>query len=262
MVSEFRYARLRCATKPVLRLGLSASYWPGKRAIHRALDSGVNYFFLYGFDFQMIRVLREALRGRREQYVVATGAYNYIWGRQNLRKTLEKRLRQLRTDYIDLFHFLGIMKGREFPPQVEEELRALRETGLVRGVAVSCHDRRFAGQLAARGAVDALMIRYNAAHPGAERDIFPHLATRKPHVVAYTATSWRKLLKRPRGWDGNLMTAVDCYRFCLSSQHVDITLTGPANETQLDDNLKAIAKGPLAPDEMTWMRAFGQAVHG
>ena len=35
------------------------------------------------------------------------------------------------------------------------------------------------------------MIRYNAAHPGAERDIFPHLEARRPAVVAYTATSWR-----------------------------------------------------------------------
>ena len=38
------------------------------------------------------------------------------------------------------------------------------------------------------------MIRYNAAHPGAEQDVFPHLAARQPAVVAYTATSWRKLL--------------------------------------------------------------------
>ena len=38
---------------------------------------------------------------------------------------------------------------------------------------------------------------YNAAHPGAEMDIFPHYAARRPLTVAYTATSWRKLLKKP-----------------------------------------------------------------
>lgn len=42
------------------------------------------------------------------------------------------------------------------------------------------------------------MIRYNAAHPGAEREIFPHLG--------------------------------DCYRFCLSSPYVDVVLTGPPYE--------------------------------
>ena len=39
-------------------------------------------------------------------------------------------------------------------------------------------------------------------------------------------------------------------------------LTGPASAAQLDENLAAIARGPLTPDEDAWMRAFGAAVHG
>ena len=106
------------------------------------------------------------------------------------------------------------------------------------------------------------MIRYNAAHPGAERDIFPHLGRRTPNVVAYTATSWRKLLKKPNGWDGEPMTAGDCYRFCLSSSHVDVVLTGPANQRELLENLAALDKGPLSPEEDERMRRFGAVVHG
>ena len=34
----------------VSRLGLSASYRPGKQTIYKALNEGVNYFFGYGFD--------------------------------------------------------------------------------------------------------------------------------------------------------------------------------------------------------------------
>jgi len=60
-------------------------------------------------------------------------------------------------------------------------------------------------------------IRYNAASPGAEIDIFPHLAKRKPAIFAYTATRWRGLLKRPKGWNDPVMTPSDCYRFCLSN---------------------------------------------
>ena len=67
--------------------------------------------------------------------VVATGAYNLIWTRQDLRRTLEKRLRQLRTDYIDVFHFLGVMKPEEFPEPLSEELQRLKEDGRVRAVA-------------------------------------------------------------------------------------------------------------------------------
>lgn len=37
-----------------------------------------------------------------------------MFGYFDLRRTLEKRLRQLRTDYIDIFLFLGVLKEKEF----------------------------------------------------------------------------------------------------------------------------------------------------
>jgi aryl-alcohol dehydrogenase-like predicted oxidoreductase len=263
MVEDFAHATLGKLSSKVFRLGLSAVYRPGKRAIRRALDAGVNYLFCYGFDGQMIEVLREVMPANREKYVVATGAYNLIWTRQDLRRTLEKRLRQLRTDYIDVFHFLGVMKPREFPEPVREELRRMKEDGRVRAVAMSCHDRKFAGELAARGELDVLMIRYNAAHRGAERDIFPHLLAHHPGVVSYTATRWSYLLRRPRGWpkDGRIPTAPMCYRFVLSNPHVDVCLTAPNNLRQLEENLNAIRQGPLADDEMRFMQDFGDAVY-
>ena len=263
MNHDFLHTTLGRTGMPVHRLGLSASYWPGKRAIYRALDEGLNYFFHYGFDFQMIKVLRDVLKGNREKCVVATGAYNYIWWRQDIRRTLEKRLRQLGTDYIDVFQFLGVIKRREFPEQVQEELQALKEEGRVRAIAISTHDRQFAGELAARGALDVLMIRYNAAHRGAEQDIFPHLASHNPGVVTYTATRWRRLLQRPRGWppDGRVPTAGMGYRFVLSNPHVHICLNAPSNEKQLLDNLAAVRQGPLDEEEMQFMRTFGDAVH-
>jgi aryl-alcohol dehydrogenase-like predicted oxidoreductase len=127
---------------------------------------------------------------------------------------------------------------------------------------VSIHDRPRAGKLAESSPLDLLMIRYNAAHPGAEREIFPHRRGQDPSILAYTATSWRKLLKRPSGWEGPVMTAGDCYRFQLSSPHVDVALTGPASRAELDQNLDALARGPLSPDEEAWMRDFGRKVHG
>jgi len=90
--------------------------------------------------------------------------------------------------------------------------------------------------------IDLFMLRYNAAHPGAERDVFPHLARRSPAVVACTATSWRKLLRAPRGWTGPVPNAGDCYRFCLSSPHVDVVLTSPANRAQLEENLRSLER--------------------
>ena len=42
-------------------------------------------------------------------------------------------------------------------------------------------------RLAAEGALDTFMIRYNAAHRGAEQDIFPFLAAHDPGIISYTA---------------------------------------------------------------------------
>ncbi|HWQ52281.1 MAG TPA: aldo/keto reductase [Bryobacteraceae bacterium] len=263
MRQDFLHATVGKVPTPVFRLGLSASYRPGKQAVYAAINEGVNYLFCFGIDTQMTAVLRDVLSRNRERYVVATGAYNYIWTWQNLRRALEKRLRQLRTDYIDVFHFLGVIRAKEMTPRVWDELNALREDRRVGAISISTHDRKFAGELASRGALDAMMVRYNAAHRGAEDDIFPHLAAHRPGVVSFTATRWRLLLRRPRGWpkDAPVPNAGMCYRFVLSNPDVDVCMTAPSNAKQLRENLAAVREGPLAAEEMQFMRQFGDAVY-
>ena len=262
MERSFTHAVLGRTGRKVHRLGLSASYLPGRETIHRAVDAGLNYFFCYGFDFQMVRALRGILKTDRERYVVATGPYNLIWGHTDVRRTLEKRLRQLGTDYIDVFLFLGVMKPEDLPGSVLDDLRRLREEGVVRAAGLSTHDRKLAGRRAADGAVDVLMVRYNAAHRGAEEDVFPHLHAHRPGVVGYTATRWTGLLRRPRGWpkDGRVPTAGECYRFVLSSPFVDVCLTAPRSIRELEQNLAAVAQGPLDEGDTAFMRQFGDAV--
>lgn len=263
MLRENDYTILGKTGLRVSRIGLSASYRPGKNAVRSAIDEGINYFFYFGIDTQMVKTLREVMKTERERYVVSTGAYNYIWRHQNIRRTLEKRLKQLRTDYIDVFLFLGVLKGKEFPEPLREELYRLRETGKVRAIGLSTHNRKFAGKLAAEGNVDVLMIRYNAAHRGAEQDIFPSIKEHNPGVVSYTAACWRYLLKRPKNWqkDGRIPTAGECYRFVLSNPNVHVVLTAPTNEKQLKENIAAAQQGPLSEEDAAFMRQFGDAVH-
>lgn len=245
------------------RLGLAASYRPGERTVERALDEGLSYFFCFGLDGQMIRVLRRLPPDRRERVVIATGAYNYVLWQQDLERTLEKRLRQLRTDYIDVFHFLGVLKPKQLTPRVFDQLTRLRRDPRVKAVSISCHDRKLLGRLAAEGTLDCLMLRYNAAHRGAETEIFPHLAAHDPGVVSYTATRWGFLVRRTRKWPKGapIPTAGQCYRFVLSDPHVDVVLTAPRNERQLAENLAAVRQGPLPEDEMRFLRSYGDAVH-
>ena len=264
MNGDFLLAPLGKLRTPVCRIGLSATCRPGRAVIHKAIDEGINYFFFYGFDTHMTSVLRELGSSRREQFVFATGAYNLYVGHFNMRRTLEKRLRQAGTEYIDVFHYLGITKPQHFTQQVRDELQAIRESGLVRAVAVSCHDRKFAAQLAREGAVDALMIRYNAAHRGAETEIFPELPPTDPAVISYTATRWGYLIRRPGGSpkDAPMPTAGMCYRFVMSNPAVHVCLMAPSNGRHLQENLAEIRRGPLDADEMKFMREFGDVVYG
>lgn len=260
---DFRQAILGTTGIRACRLGLSATYWPGRRTIYEAVDAGVNFFFLIGIDRQMVVVLRDLLQTRRKELVVTTGAYNYIWSRQNVRHACERRLRQLKIDYIDFFLFLGVLKEQELTSQVVEGLIRLKEEGKVRGIGLSTHNRALAGRLAAEGVLDTLMIRYNAAHRGAEQDIFPYVETHNPTVISYTATRWSYLMRRPTQWprEGSIPNAPMCYRFVLTNPQVDVCLTAPKNVKQLRENLSALRDGPLSDEEMAFMREFGDAVH-
>ncbi len=263
MTHDFLHTTFGRTGIPVHRLGLSASYRPGLDTMRCALDNGMTVYFGFGIDTQMTKFFRDLTPSERERVVLVTGGYNYIFRYQNLKKTLEARLRQFHTERIDVFMFLGVMKESEFPQKARDELAALKETGAIRFTGMSCHDRAFAGRMAEDGGLDVLMVRYNAAHPGAERDIFTHLSPHDPGILSYTATRWTYLLRRPKGWpkEGRLPTAGECYRFVLSNPSVHTCLTAPRSLKEFEKNLASLHDGPLSPDDMEFMRNFGDVVH-
>jgi len=260
MPDDFLHRDLPRVQKRVHRLGLAGNFGLDSRGVAAAIERGLQYMYWTPRVKGMTAPLREALRRDRERLVVATGpTTGFLAG--GLRRFVEGALKTLDTDYLDVLQLHWLGKTAAWTPRIADAMVALREEGKVRAIGTSIHDRKRAGQLAADSPLDLFMIRYNAAHPGAERDIFPHLAARQPAVVSYTATAWRRLLKAPKGWDGPPMSAGDCYRFALSSPHVHVTLCGPASVEQLDENLAALERGPLDSQEMDRIRAFGERVH-
>ena len=181
-------------------------------------------------------------------------------------------LRTLGTDHLDVFLLSWFGKMSFYSEAIQRALTDLRDQGKILALGTSIHDRVRAGELAQESILDLLMIRYNAKHPGAEQDIFPHLHHRNPGLICYTATSWRQLLKPLKGiemapWPGAAgdsapppLTADQCYRFCLGNPHVHVTLTGPKTREQLDANLDALELGPLPAEEEAWVREYGKKV--
>jgi aryl-alcohol dehydrogenase-like predicted oxidoreductase len=260
IANDFSFHELPGLGRRVFRLGLSGSFDLDEAGCDEALER-IQYAFWSPRMKGLTVALRRALARDRERYVVSAGPlFGYTPG--SVRRAAEAALRTLGVEYLDVFQLYWLGKTSFFTGSVQEELVKLREEGKVRLLGASTHDRRRAGKLVEESILDLLMIRYNAAHPGAEQDLFPHLERRRPAMIAYTATAWRRLLRAPRGWKGAVPTAGDCYRFCLTSPHIDVALTGPRNVTEMRENLAAIEKGPLSPEEMLLLREFGRAVHG
>jgi aryl-alcohol dehydrogenase-like predicted oxidoreductase len=260
MADEFAARAVPAMGKHLFRLGLSGSFGLDEAGAREGLER-IQYVFWSPRMKGLTAALRDALAHDRGRYAVSAGAL-LGYTRGMVRRAAEAALRTLRTDYLDVFQLYWLGKMSAFTGAVQDELHRLREEGKVRAIGTSIHDRTRAGRLATDSIFDLLMIRYNAAHPGAETDIFPYLARRHPAVVVYTATAWRKLLRAPRGWSGGVPTAADCYRFCLTNPNVDIVLTGPRDVTELRQNLAAVEKGPLTVAEMQFIQTFGHAVHG
>lgn len=259
--ADFLHRDVPALGRRVHRVGLAATFGLDEAGIEAAFERGLEYVFWNPTARTLTRVLRRLPASKRDRLVLATGpTLGFLAG--SVRRRVEQVLRLLRTDRIDVAQLFWLGRMSAYRDSIVAEMEKLRDEGKVRLIGASIHDRVRAGALAESGPLSLFMIRYNAAHPGAERDIFPHLATRRPMVVAYTATSWRRLLTRPDGWQGPLPTPADCYRFCLTSEHIDVVLMGPRTVAELDENLEGLRKGPLSEQEMHELRAFGRVVHG
>jgi aryl-alcohol dehydrogenase-like predicted oxidoreductase len=242
------------------RIGLGSSYGLGPNGVERAFERGIN-FFLWGSlrKEPFARGVRNLVPTHRREIVLAVQSYTRL--ASFLERSVDKTLRALGTDYVDVL-CLAWWNGPT-PERILDAAVRLQEKRKARSLMVSCHHRPAFERFIAEPRLDAIMLRYSAAHTGAEREVFPHLerAARRPGVVAFTATRWGTLLD-PRAVPPGEKTprASDCYRFALSSPFVDISLAGPKNDLELEDALTALDKGPLDPEELAWMRRIGAHV--
>ena len=107
-----------------------------------------------------------------------------------------------------------------------------------------------------------MMIRYNAAHRGAESDIFEPLGADCPPILSYTATRWGRLLQPvPESGFEEGLPAAECYRFAISHPAVRTVMCAARTREEIADDVRGVRPGPLAPDRMDHVRAFGDAVH-
>jgi aryl-alcohol dehydrogenase-like predicted oxidoreductase len=174
----------------------------------------------------------------------------------------------LGSDYIDVLTLYYVERPEEWeeiisPGGALHYLRDAKRDGVVRWLGVTSHQRKLAAQMARSGLLDLAMIRYNAAHRGAEQDVFPVTEPLGLPVIAYTALRWGALLRPtpedPPGF--SVPRAPAWYRFVLQQPAVAVTLAAPQTRAELDEDLQVLeAKGPLSAAEYVALAAHGERV--
>lgn len=244
----------------VSRLGIGSSYGVSERACRMAFDAGVNYFFWGSVRTpQMGAAIRDLAKSHREELVVVLECYaRSPW---MIRRSVEEGLRQLGLDHADVL----LLGWHESVPAARtlEAVDRLKQQGRFRSLGISSHQRTLFRQFVRDERYEVCHIRYNAAHPGAEKDIFPHLAHPAPGIASFTCTRWGDLLRAANMPAGTPpLSAVDCYRFVLTNRHVQVAICGPATDDEMADSLAVLQRGPMDEDEMRRVRSIGEHVHG
>lgn len=228
-------------------------------SMSEAHEAGVNSFFWEPDYTQLTRFLRTR-RGPREGLVVVTGTYHS--GAAALRRDVESALRQLRTDWLDVFLLFWVRSPERLSAEDFEALEKLRTEGKLRAFGFSTHLRDLALEAIRRDPWPVVMTRHSAAHPGAERAFFPEALARGTGVLAFTATCYGRLLQPAPGMpsDAALPSAVDCYRYSLSQPGVSACLSAPRSHRELTQNLEVLARTRMMPEALEAMRAHGARV--
>lgn len=244
----------------VSRLGIGSSYGTDQSMLEAALDKGVNYFY-WGArrTGKMGTGIRHLAKTRRDEMVVVVHTGAQLGYR--LPSLVNKNLKHLGLEYFDVL-LLGWHNSRPKSRLLEAALK-LKDAGLVNHLALSGHNRLLFPELIQSGEIDIFHIRYNAAHRGAESDIFNTLPeSGGPGIVTFTTTRWGGLLRPQNMPNGEFPPRPrDCYRFVLSHNRVHVALCGPNSMAQLDEDLAALEEGPMDNEEMDRMRRIGDHVH-
>jgi len=248
----------------VCRLGLATRGNTHLRSedVERAVERGVNYLNWCGHPDGLSSAVA-GMGGVRRQVVVA--AQFQSRSARDAEREFASMLDELKTDFIDVLTLYYVESQPEWdeliaPRGAWEYLDEQKRRGRLKMIGLTSHQRALAAEWAQSEKLDLLMIRYNAAHRGAERDVFP--VTRIP-VVTFTGLRWKALLDRTPDDppDFTPPSAVEWYRFCLAHPAVAVALAAPGNRDELEEDLALLDDwhAPREPARES-LRAHGDRV--
>lgn len=173
-------------------------------ALHRAIDMGCNFIdtaLAYG-DGRSERIIARALQAKSAGKIyVATKIPPIItqdwlptpyeaprdkYPEAHLRECVEKSLRNLRTDCIDLVQIHTWSRAWNRDPEPLIALRQMREKGMIRAIGVSTPetDQNAVVDLIRQGLVDSVQLIYNIFEQEAQAELFRAASESQVAVIA------------------------------------------------------------------------------
>jgi aryl-alcohol dehydrogenase-like predicted oxidoreductase len=256
--------------------GPEVSEEAAEKVLNAVLDAGINFIDTsidYGRSEDLIG---RFLAHRRAEYFLASkcgcvpeapmGA-EHIHTAENIRAGVERSLRRLKTEYLDLVQFHRSLTRREFEEHgALEAALALKQAGKVRFLGVSGTLPNLVEQLE-MGIFDAFQIPYSALQREHEEVIARAAAAGagiiiRGGVARGAPTDWQRRYYMLPGatmrerWEQarldellNGMSRLEfTLRFTLSNPELDTTIVGTRDAGHLRDNIAAALKGPLPED--------------
>ena len=162
---EVRYRVLGKTGLKVSSVGFGCMVTSDPSVIARAADMGINFFDtarVYGGGNNE-RMVGAALKDRRKQLIISTKSMSKT--RAEAETHLDTSLRELGTDYIDIWYLHKMDSGSQITDELLEAQQAAKKAGKIRFAGVSTHaghDTVFPVAVKS-GKVDVILTTYNFA---------------------------------------------------------------------------------------------------
>ena len=245
--------------------------------IRRALDVGFNVIDTAECYGESEERIGRALGSRREDCYVFTkcghadGSDLPTWSPELLQLSIERSLRRLNTDHLDMVFLHSCSLKILQQGDVITCLRRTQEAGKVRFIGYS-GDREAARFAANCGAFNALELSLNIADQEAIEQIIPLAAARDMGVIAkrpLANLAWKPrrtpLAEPTRVYQERLQKlrydflqkddAADiALRFTISTPGVHIAIVGTTNLEHLDHNASSATAEPLSQEQFNTIR--------
>jgi aryl-alcohol dehydrogenase-like predicted oxidoreductase len=233
------------------------SYEEAKAITRRAYDLGINYFDcarLY-WNGRSEEAYGEALQGVRKQVFLTTKSEER--SKKGAEAALEKSLKALRTDYVDLWQMHQVNEKKEVeeifaPGGAVEAFVAAKKAGKCRFIGFTGHfdPEAHAAMLKAYDKWDTVMMPVHAAdhaYLSFEQIALPVAVERGVPTQAIKIFGKANLLRS--------LSSGDCLRYALSQPGVQVAICGCGTVGQMADNIRAVTNfTPMTPEESADVR--------